>query len=75
MSAARFTGVAPLLLLLLLLLLLCRSLLYCADAFQFERKCGLEMFHVGMCSGWHAHIIRTHVHTEAPFVSVTKGIP
>ena len=42
MSVARFTGVVPLLLLLLLLMLRTAAL-YCADAFEIQRKCGLDL--------------------------------
>ena len=46
----RFAGVVP--------------LLYCAGASEVQRKCGLESSR--LCSGWCAHIIRTHecIHTE-----------
>ena len=44
MSDERFTGVVLLLL-----------PLYCADDFEIQRNCGLELFLVAMCSGWHAH--------------------
>ena len=37
-------------------------LLYCADGFEIQRKCGLESSR--LCSGWHAHIIHTHTHVH-----------
>ena len=66
-AVARFIGVEP------LLLLLCRCCMYCADAFfKFRGSVGWHCC-PSLCSGWHAHKIRTHAHTEtAHFLSVTK---
>ena len=64
-----FTCVAP-----PLLLLLCR----CCTArmlLKFRGTVGWNLFLVDMCSGWPAHIIRAHTHTEAPLVAVTKQLP
>ena len=52
MSVARFAGVVSLL------------LLYRADAFEIQSKCGWEL---SLCSGWHAHVVRTHRSTVRSF--------
>ena len=44
-------------------------LLYCADAFEIQKKCGLESSVVVIRVVAH---IRAHAHREAPFVAVTK---
>ena len=67
MSLARFARVVTLLLLLLLLYRCCtaRMLSKFRQSVRWDRP--------SLCSGWHAHILRTH--TEAPFVAVTKRRP
>ena len=49
-------------------------LLYCAGALEVQRKCRLESSS-WLYSGWCAHMIRTHAHTQAPFVAVTTRRP
>ena len=41
---------------------------YCADAFETHKKCGLEPCR--LCSGWHMR-----AHAVAPFMAVMKGRP
>ena len=48
-------------------------LLYSADAFEIQRSSGWSC--PSLCSRWHASIIRTRSHTEAPFLAVTKQRP
>ena len=64
MSVASFTGVVPLLLVVL----------HCSYTARMRFKFSGSLGRNGpsLCSEWHAHIIRTHAHTEAPFVAVTK---
>ena len=48
-------------------------LLYCGwMRLKFRGTVGWSSFLGDMCSGWHDHIIRTQVHTEAPFADVNK---
>ena len=61
MSLARFPAVV-----LLLLLYRC-----CTARMRLKFRGSVGWNRDSSCSGWHAHI-RTHAHTEAPFVAVTK---
>ena len=68
MSVARFTYAAPLLLL---------SRRCCTARMCLEFRGSVDwnlLFPVDMCSRWHAHILRTRAHTEAPFVAVAKQV-
>ena len=64
MSVARLAGVAPLMMLFV-------PLLYCANAFEIQRNCGLKLSPV-LFKMARPHDTHTRTHTRAPFVAVAN---